>query len=107
MGTTSRSPWKETLRRIMAVGCALLVFALGIFAASPTLHHQLHAGPHATSDDGCAVTLFASGVAVTLPVTAQPPAPAEWGVLPGAVAAEILLDSPRYLLPPECGPPVG
>lgn len=107
MGTTSRSPGKEIFRRLLATGCALLVFALGIFAASPVLHDQLHAGAPASHDDGCVVTLFATGVAVTLPVTAQPPAPAEWGVLPVRIAEEILLDSPRFLLPPECGPPVG
>jgi hypothetical protein len=91
----------------VAIGCALLVFALGIFAVSPSLHDQLHAGTHVSSDDGCAVTLFAFGVSVTLPLTAQPPVSAGWGVLPAVAAAEILVDSPRFLLPPQCGPPVG
>jgi len=89
------------------MGCAALVFALGVFAASPTLHGQLHAGTQGSGDDECAVVLFATGVAVVLPFTAQPPVPAEWSELPPVPAARLVLETPRYLLPPECGPPVG
>lgn len=106
MGCSGHSTWTETLRWILATGCAVVVFALGVFAASPSLHHQLHAGTHAAPDDGCAVTLFAGGVAVAAPVIALPPS-ADWLELPAIVSVEVLRESPRYLLQPERGPPVG
>lgn len=96
----------EGLRRVLAGGCAALVLALSVFAASPAAHNWLHLdGDQNGSDDGCAVTLFAggvslapSGIAVPLPIAAPV---AE----PDAIAAEILLVSPRYLRQPERGPP--
>ncbi len=97
---------RDLLRRLLAAGCAVLVFALGLFAASPALHDQLHAGNHSSLDDGCAVALFANGVSVTPSLVALPPAPGEWRELPGIAPREVLLDSPRYLLQPERGPPV-
>jgi len=89
------------------MGCAVLIFALGVLAVSPTLHQELHAGTPSTLDDGgCAVVLFGNGVAVALPLAALPPPSAQWGELPDVVSQEVLLDSPRYLLQPERGPPV-
>lgn len=88
-------------------GCAVLIFALGLFAVSPTLHGQLHPGPHSSLDDGCAVALFASGVSVSPGVIALPPLMGEWRDLPCVASQEVFLDSPRYLLQPERGPPVG
>lgn len=107
MGNQQHIPRPGFIHWIMATGCALLIFALGLFAASPTLHDQLHAGKHASWDDGCAVALFASGVAVTQPVVALPYAAGQWTELPGLVSNEVFLESPRYLLQPERGPPVG
>ena len=89
------------------MGCAALIFALGIFAASPVLHGQLHAGNHDSSDDSCAVVLFANGVSLALPVAALPPPSADWQELATIPSREIFLDSPRYLLQPERGPPLG
>jgi hypothetical protein len=106
MGSLRRSAWLEALRRASATGCVALVFALGLFAASPTLHHQLHAGAPGQADDECAVVLFATGVSVAVPVTAQPPVPAEWLEPLVAPAERPVSGSPRFLLPPECGPPV-
>jgi hypothetical protein len=97
----------DYLRRLIAMGCAALVFALGLFAASPALHEQLHHHAHSSSDDGCAVILFAGGVSMPLAVTAMPPPSAEWREQPYLGSTEIILDSPRYLLQPEHGPPVG
>ena len=97
----------EFLRRMLVTSCGLLVFSLGIFAASPTLHGQLHAGAQRPADDECAVVLFATGVSVAVPFTAEPPVPAEWGELPAVPAERLMPGSPRFLLPPECGPPVG
>ncbi len=88
-------------------GCAVLIFALGLFAVSPALHNQLHPAPHSSLDDGCAVALFASGVSVSPGLVALPPMAREGRDLPCIVSQEVFLDSPRYLLQPERGPPVG
>ena len=97
----------ELLRRLMAAGCIVLVLGLGLFAASPVLHDQLHHGQAPSADDGCAVVLFANGVSVPLALIAVPPALVEWQKQDHLGSTELLLDSPRYLLQPVCGPPVG
>ena len=94
-------------RRTFAAGAAALIFALGLFAVSPSLHHQLHDGVDTAADDGCAVMLFASGVSVPVAVVAPLPPVTDWCGNLRVAAAEIILDSPRYLLRPERGPPVG
>ena len=106
MGDTRDLTRIDHFRRMLATGCAALVFTLGLFAASPLLHARLHAASDSTSDDGCTVVLFANGV--SLPVAAidlRPPS-LEWRDSPHARSMEIFLDSPRYLLQPERGPPV-
>ena len=103
-------------RRILAAGCAALVLALTVFAASPVAHDWLHGHPqtckHAHSapdpraDDGCAVVLFAGGVSLPLdPIAIVEPAVASGGVSP-VTAADVFLVSPRYLRQPERGPPL-
>ena len=89
---------------MLAGFCALLVFTLGLFAASPLLHEQLH---HATdhADDGCAIVLFANGVAVPLAVPVLPPPSTGWRGQPYLVTAEVSGNSPRYLQLPGRGPP--
>ena len=83
-----------------------MIFALGLIAASPTLHERLHHHAPASSDeDSCAVVLFAGGVTVPLAVTALPPPAAEWAEQPFVTSTEIYLDSPGYLWQPERGPP--
>jgi hypothetical protein len=81
-----------------------MVFALGLFAASPTLHERVHSRM-ATGADHCAVEIFANGISV--PVGLEPiAAPSSVGVAePPAAAIEICLSSPRFLLQPERGPP--
>ena len=96
----------ELHRRLLAAGCIVLVFCLGLLAASPVLHDRLHHAQAPTADDGCAVVLFANGVSVPLVQIELPPAPAEWRKHDYLGATELLLDSPRYLLQPVCGPPV-
>lgn len=103
----------DHLRRLLALGCAAMVFALTIFAASPEAHRVLHAddgcpghshGP-AESDHSCAVVLFASGVALPVgPLYVTPPTTVAAGISP-VTAAEVFLISPRYLRQPERGPP--
>ncbi|HTL68197.1 MAG TPA: hypothetical protein VL200_11085 [Lacunisphaera sp.] len=94
------------MRRVIAAACVAVVFALGLFAASPVLHGQLHAGSHAPGDDGCAVAVFAGGVDLTAAVVAGPPA-AEWREVRYAVLHAVFVHSPAYRLLPGRGPPVG
>ena len=82
------------------------MLALGLFAASPILHQQLHQHIDPALDDGCAVVLFAGGVSLPLAAPALPPRATEWQELRPVSVTEIYLDSPRYLLRPERGPPV-
>ncbi len=100
------TPLANFLRRTLAAGCAALVFALGLCSASPVLHERLHDGGDMLTPDQCAVVLFANGVGMPLVVAALLPPPADWQERPSAVSIELLLDSPRYLLRPERGPPV-
>ena len=96
----------ERCRRLLAAGCAALVFALTMFAASPAAHDWLHAGDdQAAREHGCAIVLFASGVALPVgPIDVPLPAETPQVVSP-ATAAEVYLVSPRYLRQPERGPP--
>ncbi len=97
----------SVLRRVLAAGCAAVIFTLGLFAASPVLHGELHHDVTAPAGDGCAIVLFADGVAVPVMAVAPPPPSTDWQEPNYAAASEILFDSPRYLLRPERGPPVG
>lgn len=95
------------LHRLLATGCAALVLALTIFAASPSAHGLLHDDGHsvATGEDGCAVVMFASGVSLPVaPLSVTPPVSVPQGISP-VTAAEVFLVSPRYLRQPERGPP--
>ena len=96
------------LRRAAAAGCAALVLALTILAASPGAHGLLHDGGHddGHNDHSCAVVMFANGVSLTVaPDAIVPPTIVVQGMSPVA-AARIFLVSPRYLRQPERGPPV-
>ena len=95
------------LRRALALGCAALVLALTIFAASPSAHDFLHDHDHchAVDDEGCAVVMFASGVSLPVaPFALTPPTDLVQGISP-VTAADVFLVSPRYLRQPERGPP--
>lgn len=96
-----------SLRRLLAAGGIARVFALGLFAASPSLHALLHQHDQAPAEDGCAVVLFASGVSAPPALVAVPPVAAEWQEQSFADATNWFVDSPRYLLQPGRGPPVG
>ncbi len=106
--TAKPTPLPDRLRRVLAGGCAALVFALTIFAASPIAHKLLHNSDHgqANSEDACAVVMFASGVSLAVgPIAITPPSAVIAGVSP-VTAADVFLVSPRYLRQPERGPPV-
>ena len=103
--TRRHTPLAECLRRLFAVGSALLVLGLTVFAASPNLHDWLHAAGTPAGEEGCPITLFASGVSLPLDsVAALPPALVRQAQS-AVVAAEIFVAPPRYLLRPERGPP--
>jgi hypothetical protein len=85
----------------------MLVLALTVFAASPVAHGCLHADDgHHPEDDGCAVMLFAAGVAAPLDPIVIPVPVAANREAPPVGATEIFLVTPRYLRQPERGPPV-
>lgn len=106
MGFGRLARWVSVIRPWVAAGGAMLVFALGLFAASPTLHEQLHHGAAAATDDGCAIVLFANGVSVPVTAIDLPPVPVARSEQVFLGATEIVWDSPRYLHQPERGPPV-
>src|SRR5690349_9122889 len=86
-------------RRLLAAGCAALVLALAIFAASPSAHGLLHDDDHqhALGDDTCAVVMFSSGVSLPVaPFAITPPSPVVQGFSP-VTKGEVFLVSPRYL----------
>ena len=107
MGLLRQGRLGELFRRWLAAGCGGLIFALGLLSVSPVLHDQVHQGQAPAADDGCAVVLFANGVSVPLALITVPPVSVEWRKQDYFGVAELLLDSPRYLLQPVCGPPVG
>lgn len=107
MGRSSYSRYQKIFRRALAAGCIFLVLALGVFAQNSLLHRQLHdATATAAADDGCVIDLFAHGVSLAVVLDAAPPAITEWQADRPAIAPEIFVDSPRYLLQPERGPPL-
>lgn len=95
----------EVARRVLAGGCAALALALTIFAASPGAHQWLHEETQPGGDDGCVVTLFASGVPLPLSVALVAPVPLVHVEIFSVASTEVLLASPRYLRHPERGPP--
>ena len=105
--------FRDRLRRLLALGCAGLVLALSIFAASPVAHDWLHDDGHRHCDEPsssaehtCAVVMFASGVSLAVgPFALTPPTDVPQGVSP-VTAADVFLVSPRYLRQPERGPPL-
>jgi hypothetical protein len=107
-------------QRALAALCAGLVFALTLFAASPTAHNWLHSGsfshscpgdaksqPDSSSGDhDCAVVLFANGVESPIGAITLAPQHVVTRAVSRATAAAFYLVSPRYLRQPERGPPL-
>ncbi len=91
--------------RGLALACALLVWVLGLLAASPELHAALHHdADHA--DHECAVTLFNQGTENPAPNCALVAEPSLTVVAVVAAVERFQIASPQDLLPPGCGPPV-
>ena len=111
------APSSLTHRMLSAV-CAALVLALVMLGASPAAHQWLHASDaahacakHAAKapapgvEHDCAIVLFAHGVEnSTGQITAGLPRIRAERIA-FLASAELHLASPRFLLPPERGPP--
>jgi TRAP-type C4-dicarboxylate transport system permease small subunit len=107
--------------RITAAFSALLVMGMLVFAASPGAHAWLHSHDHLSTaanvdshaghakpdqqDDGCAIVVFAAGVLVALILFFLGGAfrRAASAIFPDI--AVLYRATPRYWLPPLCGPP--
>lgn len=102
---SSRRHTEPLFRRVLAAAGVAVVFALTVFAASPSLHAWLH---HDTAPqaDNCAVVLFASGVTLAVGAAAVPAPRVAWREFVPVAVAELHLVAPRYLRQPERGPPV-
>jgi hypothetical protein len=101
---TTLSPRPRPIVRWTAAGCALLVWALGLLAASPLLHTELHVDAH-HAEHACAVTIFHQGVEDT--GAAQPQPAVIWRLVERVAVAPSALrwTETGGLLPPSCGPP--
>lgn len=108
---------RESLRRLLATGCATLVFSLGLISASPALHAWVHgitahdhhahdATPSAPGERGCVVVWFAHGVALAVDTAVVTTAPWIWRDTPVLAADELLLGTPHYWHRPGRAPPV-
>ena len=117
--------WSETsvpsLRGILAVVSAMLVFMLGLLAVSPQIHAWLHGGAEAATeahsrdsaatsdgagdDSGCAVHLYAQGITSGAILVAISPVDFSWSETYAEATESRLFSPPRYLLRPERGPP--
>ena len=106
------------LRRWVAMGCASLVLGLTVLAACPAAHAWLHTGSSScgehthepggespADDTGCAVVLFATGIANPVHPTALIPPTLVAQAVATAASGDLCLRPPRYLRQPERGPP--
>lgn len=103
--SASRVPFVEFLRRLLAAGGAALVLALTVFAASPTLHEQLHCATDTHHDDSCPVVLLANSADVPVAAVSAPLPPVTWISAAPIATVQLYLTPPRYLRQPERGPP--
>jgi hypothetical protein len=122
--SNSRNPLPSWRQQLTAGFAAALVLALAVLAASPQLHAWVHdhglvpvkgsaapAGhedqPSGQDDTGCVVVMFANGVVCA--ALALMAITALWqfiNLLP-RVETAACRQTPRYWLPPLCGPPLG
>lgn len=105
--TVSRS------QRVLACALAVLAFALGLLAVSPSAHAHLHSHgddhhdgvPRVHDDSGCAVTLFQQGVTTPLD-SPRVVTPRDFHIASVSPARDSLAPAaPRHLLQPARGPP--
>ncbi len=108
--TNNHSPALRPFHRFIAAGSALLVLLLTVLAVSPQLHADLHAHDAATeavhADDGCVISLFASGVTAAPSALLLAVPPTTHVAATFSPRTEIFVSPPRYLHQPERGPPL-
>lgn len=91
--------------RGLAAFCAVLVWALGLLAASPELHAALHHDAD-QADHVCAVTLFHQGTENPVPPLVIAPAPLLTVVALVAPVDSFRFEAPDGWLQPAQGPPL-
>jgi len=92
-----------TRSRALAALLAVTVFGLGLLTVAPELHRDLHADAGAATH-GCAVTLFAAGVAAAAAALILTVAPLQVA----RVILPVLVETPRPAprrFPPGRAPP--
>ena len=107
--------------RATALLSVVMVMMLAVLSASPNLHAWLHShdgtSQHGQSgghdqkapdqdDDGCAVVMFANGVIAASLAIVVIAGVLRFINLVVRVEADVRRQSPRYWLPPLCGPPL-
>jgi hypothetical protein len=90
--------------RATGVLCASLVGLLIYLSADPEAHEQFHRDAD-QGDHACVVTAFAAGEAYYVAPVIEVRPQAVPVVHVAAAARSRPLESPRFLLPPACGPP--
>lgn len=90
--------------RGLAACCAVLVWALGLLAASPELHAALHHDAD-QADHVCAVTLFSHGTENPVPPLVIAPAPLLTVVAIVVPVEPFRFETPDGWLQPAQGPP--
>ncbi|MBI3885712.1 MAG: hypothetical protein HY302_08310 [Opitutae bacterium] len=103
--TTHASRELLPAKRWTALGCAVLVWALGILAASPQLHASLHRDA-GQLEHSCAVTLFSHGAENSAPPVRLNVAPTLVVVGMLAPSEPLSVESVRDWLQPGRGPPL-
>lgn len=92
-------------RRLVAGGMAACVLALSLLAFAPEAHGHLHCDA-GHEDHECAITFFAQGVTLATAIAAPPAARVVWFENFPAAPEQLPLVAAKYLLPPQCGPPL-
>jgi hypothetical protein len=91
--------------RWVALGCALLVWVLGLLAFSPATHGGLHDDAH-QPEHTCAITLFSHGVEAATGSIQLACEPVLFAAGESALPRTIPAAEAHYRLPPGRGPPV-
>lgn len=105
---TLRPPPLRLRAGAFALACA--VFFVGLLAASPRLHAELHGDCHHAAESGghvCAVTLFAAGVEPVVAPVLLPVRNERVVETVRATSAALRPECGAHRLPPACGPPRG
>lgn len=101
----SSQPKPRPAFRWLAVGCAVAVSLLGLFAVSSQLHSALHADA-GHQDHSCAITLLAAGTDDPLGCEILLVSPAMFSIGEYAPIGTPLVAAAPHLRPPGRAPPL-